>query len=238
VIQTHLSDGPFPFPIPKGVCQVDNTRVVQKPNRDNADLMISVLSHEDSETITDPIENILHSGWFAPSTPGGNVLGNEGGDNCELFTSANVPPGVGNNPDAYSPTLGGSARAGTLYTQLINGDRYYTQSEWSNGTGNCEMRPSGGRIVPRFTVPARPARVGASLRFNPSRSASRHGYSSATWRFGDGSQTAFFSGNAALTPATHVYSKAGRYTVMLTLVDARGNLQSTSRQVIVHRRRT
>ena len=100
------------------------------------------------------------------------------------------------------------------------------------------MRPSGGRIVPRFTSPRRPVKVGRSLRFDPARSTSKHGCSSATWKFGDDSQTAFFSGNAALTPATHVYTRAGRYTVTLTLVDTRGNLQTTSHQIIVPRRRT
>jgi hypothetical protein len=79
-------------------------------------------------------------------------------------------------------------------------------------------------------------RAGTSLSFNSARSTSKRGYSSATWNFGDGSQTAF--GDAALTPATHVYRRSGRYTVTLTLVDTRGNLQTTSRQVIAHRRRT
>jgi PKD repeat protein len=73
------------------------------------------------------------------------------------------------------------------------------------------------------------------LKFNPAASTSTHGYSSATWRFGDGSQTSFFSGSAALTPATHSYQKSGRYTVTLTLVDNRGTLQSKTRRVTVHR---
>jgi hypothetical protein len=218
-----------PFASP---CDPGGTGVAQEPNNDPGDCAISRLSHEDSEAITDPLDDgdIGHSAWFTLVT-GNNYT--ESGDPCEVRWA--FDPATGSNPDAYAPTLGGNAAAGTLYTQLINGHRYYTQSEWSNGAGNCAMRPSPGRIVPRFTAPGKPARAGVTLRFNATGSASKYGYSSATWRFGDGSPTAFYSGSAALTPATHAYARAGRYTVRLTLVDNRGNLRTTTRHVIVHR---
>jgi hypothetical protein len=223
--------GPPPPPF-SGRCDLGVTGV-QEPNRDPGDCAINVLSHEDSETITEPIVDIGHSGWFA-STTGNNLDGQESGDACVGYGS--FDPAHGRNPDAYGPTLGGSAAAGTLYTQLINGHRYYTQSEWSNGNGNCEMRPSPGRIVPRFTGPRRPVRVGRSLRFDPSASRSRNPLSSATWQFGDGSPAAFFSANATLTSVEHHYRKPGRYTVTLTLVDSTGNLKTTARLVTVQRR--
>jgi hypothetical protein len=143
-------------------------------------------------------------------------------------------PAKGFSPYAYLPTLGGNAGAGTLFDQLINGHPYYTQSEWSNGDNGCELRPPSGRIAPRFTMPRGSNKAGASLSFNPAKSTSTNALSSATWNFGDGSQTAFFSGKAALTPAKHRYRKARRYTVTLTLVDNRGNLQTTTRGVTVH----
>jgi hypothetical protein len=218
-----------PLPDPKGVCQFDKRRAVQEPNGSAADVVISMISHELGETITDPLTLFA---WHVSSN------GNESGDDCNLTGRFDPfkPLGTLYNPDAFLPTLGGSARAGTLYDQLINGHRYYTQSEWSNGNGNCEMRPSAGRIVPRFTMPAASSNVGALLRFNPAASTSMRGYSSATWNFGDSSQTSFFSGSAALSPATHSYRKSGRYTVTLTLVDNRGSLQSTTRRVTVHPR--
>jgi hypothetical protein len=202
---------------------------VQEPNGNAADAVIGNISHELSETITDPLSFL---GWRVSSN------GNESGDNCNVTGRYDPfkPLGTLYNPDAFLPTLGGSARAGTLYDQVMNGHRYYTQGEWSNGNGSCEMRPSGGRIVPRFTIPAGLSRVGALLRFNPAGSTSTRGYSSATWRFGDGSQTSFFSGSAALTPASHSYRKSGHYTVTLTLLDNRGNLQSKTRRLTVHRR--
>jgi PKD domain len=233
-----LRNGSKIIPDPKGVCQIDNTQAIQAPNGDvNADLAINVVSHEYSETITDPLVKFGHSGWFHTNPPGNDVLGTEGGDNCEVYGTFTLPAGYGNNPNAFRPTLGGNAAAGTLYTQLINGHRYYLQSEWSNGTGNCAMRPSPGRITDRFTVPKGVSWVGAALSFNPALSFSRYPYSSATWDFGDGSPTAFRSGRATLTRVTHRYRRAGRYTVTLTLIDNRGNLQSTTGRVSVHARR-
>lgn len=175
----------------------------------------------------------MHGGWRASRVLVA-VIGNESGDSCYNFGPFNLVNG--DNLDAFAPTLGGSAAAGTLYTQLINGHRYYTQSEWSNGSGNCEMRPSEGRMIPRFTVPRRPVKVGRSLRFDPAASRSRNPLSSATWQFGDGSPTAFFSASATLTSVEHRYTTPGRSTVILTLVDDHGTLKTTTRLVTVHRR--
>lgn len=143
---------------------------------------------------------------------------------------------MGTNPDAYLPTLGGSEAAGTLFTQLINGHHYYLQSEWSNGNSNCEMRPSPGRITPRFKVAGGRHVAGAPFTFNPSASTSSAVLSSATWNFGDGSKPAFRPGRTELTRVKHGYRKAGRYTVTLTLVDNRGNLTSIARRLTIHRR--
>jgi hypothetical protein len=208
------------------VCQIDSNATVQEPNGNVADVVASMLSHELSETITDPINQI--SGWFSSST------GNEVGDLCGAYGPFIAP--IADNPNAYTPTLGGNASTGTLYTQLINGHRYYTQSEWSNGDGNCEMRPSSGRIVPRFRLIRAAKRAGALLTFNPHRSTSRNTLSSATWSFGDGSRTTFFTGAAVLRRAKHRYRRAGRYTVALTLVDDRGKLETTTRRITIRTR--
>lgn len=214
--------------VPKGVCQGDGTSVVQAPGGDGyADVLIGLLSHEYSETITDPIYS---TGWFAPGVGGLDTAGQEIGDECEA--TGPFSPATGTNPDAFLPTLGGAAAAGTLFTQQINGHAYYTQSEWSNGVGNCAMRPSPGVIVPRFTVPPRVS-AGIPLGLSPAGSSSTHGYSSATWSFGDGTTPGFFSGGQALTATRHIYRTAGIYTVTLTLVDAVGNLQAVTKRVTV-----
>jgi hypothetical protein len=222
-----LAAWPVPPPV-KGGCDFSGTGVNQEPNGDyQGDCVMPRLSHEDSETITDPLPV---GAWYAP---GGSII-IESGDVCD--NTGPFDPPLGNDPFAFLPTLGGSAAAGTLYDQLINGHRYYTQSEWSNGDGNCEMRPSGGTIVPRFNAPRRPVGVGRSLRFDPAASRSRNPLSSATWQFGDGSPTAFFSASATLTSVEHSYRKPGRYTVTLTLVDDHGSLKTTKSLVTVRRR--
>jgi hypothetical protein len=223
-----LAAWPSPPPV-SGGCDFSGTGVDQEPNGDyQGDCVMPRLSHEDSETITDPVS---FGAWWTP-TRGSIIM--ESGDFCH--NTGPFDPTKGNDPFAFLPTLGGSKTAGTLYDQLINGHRYYTQSEWSNGNGNCEMRPSAGRIVPRFTTPRRPVRVGRSLRFDPAASRSRNPLSSATWQFGDRSPTAFFSATATLTSVKHSYRKPGRYTVTLTLVDSTGNLKTTKRLVTVRRR--
>ncbi len=111
-------------------CQDDGNTAVQQPNGDPADVAIKYLSHEDNETITDPLINA----WYNTAD------GNEDGDNCNFFGS--FSPSSGTNPNAFTPTLGGSASAGTLYNQLINGHQYYIQSEWSNAVVNCRLTAS------------------------------------------------------------------------------------------------
>jgi PKD repeat protein len=203
---------------PKG-CQSDGNPAIQEPNGDQVgDVALSAVSHEDNETITDPLPG---KGWFDTTS------GNENGDNCAFFGPFN--PAAGQNPNAWTPTLGGDAGLGTLFDQLINGDPYYIQSEWSNGDVNCEIRPSSGTIVASFAASA-PDFIGAAVSLDPSPSASTHPISSATWNFGDGTST-FGTGPPALV--SHPYAHAGTYTVTLTLVDDRGNLQAASREITV-----
>jgi PKD repeat protein len=203
---------------PKG-CQDDGNSEVQKPNGDQiGDVTSKYMSHEDNETITDP----LGTAWWSSNS------GNEDGDQCNFFGSFDPP--AGQNPDAFKPTLGGSATAGTLYDQLINSNQYYIQTEWSNGDVNCEAQPNatGVTITNDFTAQAQ-SNDAASL--TPTGSSS-DGYSSVTWSFGDG-QRQFDNSGAAPSSVTHTYAAAGTYTVTLTVVDPKGNLQTATHQVTV-----
>ena len=175
-------------------CQFDGSLMnpVQEPNGNIADLAVGYMSHEDSETLTDPVDG---TGWWD------SLTGNEIGDLCAATGVAS--PLEGTNPNAFLPTLGGDASAGTLYDQLINGHPYYTQSEWSNGDVNCEMRPSPGAIGAAFSAPASAA-PGTPIRFDPTASTSTQGYSSVTWSFGDGSAPLFTTAGAP-TVASHAF---------------------------------
>jgi hypothetical protein len=78
----------------------------QSPNgAPEADAMISIVSHEYNESITD-----WDGAWFDSN-------GYEDGDECAYV---------------YGKPLGGSLASGTAYNQVINGHHYFTQDEFSN----------------------------------------------------------------------------------------------------------
>lgn len=221
VLYSILGFGVFNFG-PKG-CQSDNTSAYQSPNSDQADNVIDNLDHEYNETITDP----FGTSWYSQ-------YGEEIADNCQAVDPASpslVDPtstsGGPFDPNAYLPTLGGSAASGTLYDQLINAHQYYTQTVWSNGENDCKTEPTSVTLTPAFTAPA-DAGTGDSVSFDPTSSVAAAGVSSVTWDFGDGS-TAFASGSPLVR--THVYSSTGQKTVTLTIVDANGNVSSVSHTI-------
>jgi PKD repeat protein len=200
-------------------CQSDGNSAVQAPNGDQVgDVILKAMSHEYSETITDP----LGSGWWDSAS------GNEDGDNCN-FTGA-FSPTTGNNPNAFTPTLGGSAAAGTLFNQSMNTDSYYIQSEWSNGDVDCKLRPSAGTISASFSSSGHT--TGQPVSFDPSASSSSNGYSSVTWGFGDGGGS-FDRSGASPSTLSHTYGAPGTYTVSLTLVDPVGRISRASHAVSV-----
>jgi PKD repeat protein len=205
---------------PKG-CQFDNTNAVQSPNASPLiDVTLKYTSHEFNETITDP----TGQGWWD------NSSGNEDGDECNFY-GATADPFNDKNPNAFLPTLGGSASAGTLFDQVINGNHYYTQSEWSNAGLDCRMEAdSSHALTAAFSAPTT-APAGTPVSFDPTGSSSAGGFSSTTWDFGDGSAGSF----AAAAPAvlTHTFNAAGTFTVRLTVVDAFGNLQTVTHSITI-----
>jgi PKD repeat protein len=203
---------------PKG-CQWDGNSAAQEPNGGYGDIVLKYLSHEDNEAITDP----LITSWYDSST------GQENADECNFYGSS-ADPSAGNSPNAFSPTLGGDASAGTLYDQTLSGHNYYLQSEWSNGDLGCEMAPVASTLTASLTAPAA-ATPGAAVALDPAASVAARGFSSATWDFGDGSATTFQQGAPA--SVHHTYATAGVYTVKLTVVDAAGNLASTTRTLTI-----
>jgi hypothetical protein len=108
-------------------CQTDGNSIYETPVGPGGDQAYNIaddLSHELSETITDPLINA----WYTTN-------GYEVGDLCEAY-GATADPGKGLSPLAYSPAFG-VASTGYLYDQVINGDQYYNQTEYSNGAGQC-----------------------------------------------------------------------------------------------------
>jgi len=185
-------------------CQADGNELIQAPNGDTAgtnastrfaDVAVKYISHEYSEAITDPLLNA----WFDA-----NEL--EIGDTCNavpLIGEEEPEPGL--DLHAFTPTLGGSPVAGTLFNQVINGGHYYLQSEWDNAAEACLMKalPLGEGS---FAVPS--ATAGAPVTFTGSAFDPYAGFE-PTWTFGDGA-------SASGTSPSHTYSTAGEFTVTMT----------------------
>ncbi len=107
----------------------------QRPNGDPADATLNVLSHENNETITDP----LGTAWY-------DSQGNENGDKCN-FT--------------FGSPLAGAA--GAYYNQLIAGHGFWLQEEWSNAAAGCLQRTGTTTPPPSdFSVAATPSSVSVS----------------------------------------------------------------------------
>ncbi len=89
------------------------------------------LAHEHSESVTDPEINAWH-----------DSKEREAADKCRTF----------NVPNEYGEKLG-NAPDGAKYNQVINGDLYWYQQEWSNETGGCQQRlaaaPSIKKLKPK-----------------------------------------------------------------------------------------
>jgi PKD domain len=113
----------IPFNAVAGHCQSNAPR----PNHSTADPALSTVSHELSETITDPYGDA----WSTSS-------GSENGDLCAT---------------SYGHRLGGSGS--DAYNQVINGAHYYLQEEWSNASGSCQLRARPDRAS--FSVSRRAA---------------------------------------------------------------------------------
>ncbi len=84
-------------------------------NHPAADAVINAISHETNETITDPVPG---TGWV-------DLYVAEIGDKCV---------------DDFGSPLGGTA--GHLFNQMIHGNHYWLQEEWSNSAFACVQRPS------------------------------------------------------------------------------------------------
>ena len=82
------------------------------PNGDDADPTINVVSHEHQETITDA----NGSAWY-------DRQGYENADKCAW---------------KFGTALGTAAN-GQAYNQVIAGNLYYLQQDWSNKTSSCVL---------------------------------------------------------------------------------------------------
>jgi hypothetical protein len=166
---------------------------------------VGVLSHEISETMTDPEINAWKDG-----------SGNEIGDKCAYTYGSGgygSPSGLPNNGNGF-------------YNQTINGGQYLMQQEFSNREADCVSQDLDTQ--PKVSVvisPTSPTHgVSATFTANVTDPA---GVSQVLWDFGDG--TSGVTGS----PAHHTYAAAGTYKVKVIVTDNHGNTKKSTKSVTV-----
>jgi len=191
-----------------GICDSAN-----HPNATSADGTISALSHEHDESITDPEPN---TAWTDFAT--GETTGFEIADKCRVFEAARE----------FGAPLG-TAPDGASYNQLINGDEYWIQQEWSNEGHACAQR-----LTPSSTASARFSseyRAGTLVALDASASSAANGVVAYDWQFNDGSAGGLPVETASPT-IEHQFPATGSWRVALTVFAADGTSSGYAAGVI------
>ena len=125
----------------------------------------------------------------------------------------------------YGPAIGGSGD--TRYDEVIDGGHYWIQELWSDFSGACEPAAEPDRAS--FSVLARvrsqrgvTVTLAARARDPEGRIASYY------WTFGDGQAATSYG-----VHVSHVFKRAGRYTIVLRTTDTWGNWAFATRRVHV-----
>ena len=144
----------LPYEDPTGVCWSG-----QSPNGDAGDSVVNTASHEQNESITDP----LGTGWY-------DSAGREVGDKCHMV---------------FGPAL--SSTSTGKYNEKINGHGYWLQEVWSNRARACVQRNTFPQPAASFAFSPTSPVHGQKVSF--SCSVSEPGNKSFTyrWTFPDGS---------------------------------------------------
>jgi len=170
------------------------------------------LSHEHNESITDPEPN---NAWTDLGGTGGEI-----GDKCRTFEGGSE----------FGTPLG-TAPNGASYNQVINGDEYWYQQEWSNQTHQCLQRLTFAGERPTATFTSTPG-TGLEVSFNATGSTAPEGVARYNWQFND---PAGASAPVETTTPTlgHTFPTAGIYTVALTVFAADGTSIGTAHSLVV-----
>jgi len=153
-----------------------------------ADAVVNIVSHEQNETMTDPLGNA----WF-------DANGNEDGDKCETSFGAIL----GNN---------GSG----IFNQVINGDDFFLQEEWSNRAQACAQRNTYPQPTVMFTWSPSAPPHGMPVTFTSDVSDLNSFNFAYSWSFGD-------LGASAQADPTHIFAATGTRTVTLIVTDSDGD---------------
>ena len=154
------------------------------------------LSHEQNESVSDPIPNDAWTNGIGP------LQGFEIGDQCD-FKNGQVLGTVN----------------GAKFNQVINGRFYWYQEEWSNVGRECLQRLASNGTLPTatFTVAAG---GGLTMNFDASASSAPGGVSMYVWQFND----AFAAQTVEMKTPTisHTFPSAGAFSIGLTVIAGNG----------------
>jgi hypothetical protein len=179
------------------------------PNATTADAAIEGgLSHEHDESITDPEPNGAWTDWASGASTGYEIA-----DKCRTFSAASE----------FGAPLG-TAPDGATYNQVINGDRYWLQQEWSNRGHTCLQRLSPGAVEPHAAFSVVSGETEATLDASASTAPGGVGY--YEWQpGGPGGGTPILS----TTPVSRWrFAVAGVYDIALTVFAADGSSSGTA----------
>ena len=196
----HQNTGISPFLIYADDPYVPGNRFCDDGNHPNGfwDAELSGgLSHEQNESVTDPIPN---DAW---TNGAGADQGFEVGDQC-----------VGQ----FGTPLG-TAPDGAQFNQVINGHEYWYQEEWSNEFHGCLQRlgPVGQMPTATFTVSKG---SGLTLNFDATGSRAPGGVAEYVWQF---NAVANAMTVESTTPTiSYTFPSAGSYSIGLTVFAGNG----------------
>jgi PKD repeat protein len=167
------------------------------------------LSHEQNESVSDPIPNDAWTNGAGPNQ------GSEVGDQC--VGQMGTPLGTHN---------------GAKYNQVINGHLYWYQGEWSNLGHACLLRLGAVGTMPTATFEVTRG-SGLTLNFDATGSAAPGGVAEYVWQFNDafGAQTV----EQTIPTISHTFPSAGAYSIGLTVFASDGLSSGTGGIVVTGR---
>jgi PKD repeat protein len=177
-------------------------------NGDAIDPVVGVLSHEASETMTDP--NL--DAWYQN---GGTDSGFENGDKCAYV--------YGNG--GYGSTTGLLNNGLGFYNYTLSPDQYLMQLEWDQRLTNCSRTNTDKQ--PIVTITPTTATHGVARTFT-AHVTDAAGINTIAWAFGDGA-------SATTTAATvsHTYATAGTKSMTVIVTDGHGNTKKVVQAITV-----
>jgi hypothetical protein len=189
-------------------CDVGEALGAGYPNADFIDPVVSVFSHELSETMTDP--NL--DAWIQA---GGTDGGYEIGDKCAYIYGSG----------GYSSLSGLSFNGSGYFNLALEGNDYLMQLEFDNRLANCALTDTGTQpAVSVSVVPSSPA-LATAASFT-AKIEDPAAVKSVEWSFGDGT-------TASGASVEHTYATPGAKTLTVLVTDEDGNEKRVTEHVTV-----